>query len=129
MYIPKCMSRQSFSFIFQEILKLQHYKKAVTERSICKGNKLQALIKAGVIYKWSNVQTRNLYHRVCHELRNGLLGKFFLLLLCITTNKVEDYWLQITTLISRELTAIAYNSFGALPSNQDFELLMLRQMH
>jgi len=52
-------------------------------------NKLQALLKTDVIYKWSEVETRILHHHVCHELRNGLLGKLFLLLSCITTNKVE----------------------------------------
>ena len=42
-----------------------------------------------VTYEWSDVQTRNLAHHVCHELRNGLLGKLFLLHPFITTNKVE----------------------------------------
>ena len=49
-------------------------------------NKLQALTKIDVTYEWSEVQTQNLHHRACHELRNGLLGKLFPLLLCITTN-------------------------------------------
>ena len=35
------------------------------------------------------VQTPNLFHRVFHELRNGLLGKLFFLLPFITTNKVK----------------------------------------
>ena len=52
-------------------------------------NKLQALPKMDVTYKWSEVGTRILCHHVRHELRNGLLGKLFLLLPCITTNKVE----------------------------------------
>ena len=52
-------------------------------------NKLQALPKTGVTYKWSEVGTRILHHHVRHELKNGLLGKLFLLLPCITTNKVE----------------------------------------
>ena len=54
-------------------------------------NKLQALPKTDVqvTYKWSEVGTRILHHHVCHELRNGSLGKLFLLLSCITTNKVE----------------------------------------
>ena len=52
-------------------------------------NKLHALPKTDVTYKWSEVGTRILHHHVCHELRNGLLGKFCLLLSCITTNKVE----------------------------------------
>ena len=38
-------------------------------------NKLQPLTKTDVTYKWSGVQTRNVHHHVCHELRNGLLGK------------------------------------------------------
>ena len=54
-------------------------------------NKLQALPKMDVTYMWSEVGTRILCHYVCHELRNGLLGKLFLLLSCITTNKVEIY--------------------------------------
>ena len=52
-------------------------------------NKLQMLPKMDVIYKRSEVGTRILCHHVRHELRNGLLGKVFLLLSCITTNKVE----------------------------------------
>ena len=52
-------------------------------------NKLQALPKTDLTYKWSKLGTRILHHHVCHELRNGSLGKLFLLLSCITTNKVE----------------------------------------
>ena len=52
-------------------------------------NKLQALPKTDVTYEWSEVGTRILHHHVCHKLRNGLVGKLFLLLPCITTNKVE----------------------------------------
>ena len=64
-------------------------------------NKLQALTKMDVTYEWSEAQTRNLHHRVCHKLRNGLLGKLLPLLLCITTNKVEIH----------EETLIASNCF------------------
>ena len=49
-------------------------------------NKLQALPKTDVTYEWSEVGTQILYHHVCHELRNGLMGKLFLLMSCITTN-------------------------------------------
>ena len=66
-----------------------------------RGNKLQALPKTNVTYEWSEVGTRTLHHHVCHELRNGLLGKLFLLLPCITTNKVEIH----------EETSIANNRF------------------
>ena len=52
-------------------------------------NKLQALPKTDVTYKWSEVGTRILHHHICHELNNGSLGKLFVLLSCITTNKVE----------------------------------------
>ena len=65
-------------------------------------NKLQALTKTDVTYKWSEVGTRILHHHVCHELRNGLLGRLFLLLPCITTNKVEIH----------EETWIANNRFN-----------------
>ena len=64
-------------------------------------NKLQALTKTDVTYKRSEVQTRNLHYRVCHELRNGLLGKLFLLFPFITTNKVKIH----------EETPIANNCF------------------
>ena len=37
-------------------------------------NKLQALPKTDVTYKWSEVGTRILHHHIRHELRNGLLG-------------------------------------------------------
>ena len=74
-------------------MKLQPYKVAATERSISKyrKNKLQVLPKTNTTYKWSEVQTWILHHRVCHKLRNGLLGKLFLLLYFITTKKVEIY--------------------------------------
>ena len=52
-------------------------------------NKLQALPKTDVTYEWSEVGTQILHHYVCHELKNGLLGKLFLLPPCITTNKVK----------------------------------------
>ena len=57
-----------------------------------------------VTYEWSDAQTQNLYHCVCHELRNGLLGKLFFLLLCITINKVEIH----------EETLIANNCFDII---------------
>ena len=38
-------------------------------------NKLQALTKMDVTYKWSEVGTRILHHHVCNELRNGSLDK------------------------------------------------------
>ena len=52
-------------------------------------DKLQVLTKMDVTYEWSDVQTRNLHHCVRHELRNGLLGKLFLLLPFITTKKLN----------------------------------------
>ena len=52
-------------------------------------NKLQALPKTDVTSKWNEVGTWILHHHVRHELRNGSLGKLFLLLSCITTNNVE----------------------------------------
>jgi len=66
-----------------------------------KENKLQVLPKTVVTYKWSEVGTQILHHNVFHELRNGLLGKLFLLLPCITTNKVKIH----------EKTLIANNHF------------------
>jgi len=57
--------------------------------------------KIDVTYEWSDVETRNLSHRVYHELRNELLSKLFLLLSFITTNKVEIH----------EETSIANNRF------------------
>ena len=42
-----------------------------------------------VTYEWSEVRTQILHNHVHHELRNGLLGKLFLLLSFITTNKVK----------------------------------------
>ena len=47
------------------------------------------LHKTDVTYEWSEVGTRILHHYVRHELRNGLISNLFLLLPCITTNKVE----------------------------------------
>ena len=49
----------------------------------------KALPKTNVTYKRSEVGTQILHHHVRHELRNGSLGKLFLLLSCITTNKVK----------------------------------------
>ena len=74
-----------------KFLKLQPYIVAAIERSICtvkyRENKLQALTKTDVTYKWSDVQTQSLYHRVCHELCNGLLGKLFFLLFNVTSSR------------------------------------------
>ena len=39
--------------------------------------KLQALTKMDVTYEWKAVHTLTLHYRVCHEVRNGLLGKLF----------------------------------------------------
>jgi len=87
-------------------------------------NKVQALPKADVMYEWSEVGTQILPHHVRHELRNGLLGKLFLLLPCITINKVgksmKKHWLRTTASTSREQTAITYNSLGSLQPNKDF---------
>ena len=55
-------------------------------------NKLQVLTKTDVTNKWSDAQTRNLYHRVRHELRNGLLSKLFVLLPCITTKIANNHF-------------------------------------
>ena len=70
-------------------------------------NKLQALPKTDVTYEWSEVGTRILHHHVCHEPRNGLLGKLFPLLPCITTNKVEIH----------EETSIANDRFNVMWTN------------
>ena len=77
------------------------------------------LTKTDVIYEWSHAQTRKLYHCVCHELRNRLLGKLFFLLPCITTN--EETLIVSNLFNVRWKTAITYNSFGALRSNKDFQ--------
>ena len=62
-----------------KLLKLQPYKVAAIRIKIDLyskywENKLQALTKTDVTYKWNDAQTQNLHHCVCHELRNGLLG-------------------------------------------------------
>ena len=87
-------------------------------------NKLLVLTKTDVTYEWSGVRTWNLHHCVSNDLRNGLLGKLFLLLPFITANKVEiheEHQSQTITSTSRELVAITYNSFGPLQSNKDFQ--------
>ena len=69
------------------------------------------LPKTDVTYKWSEVWTRNLHHHVCHELRNGLLCKLFLLLPFVTTNNVKiheetsimNYRFDITWINSHDL--------------------------
>jgi len=78
-------------------------------------NKLQVLTKTGITHEWSKVQTRNLHRHVCHELRNGLLGKLFLLLPCITTNKVEIH----------EETLITNNCFNVTLTNGHHNLQFL----
>ena len=65
------------------------------------------LTKTNVTYEWNKAQTWDLHHPVCHELRNGLLGKLFPLLLCITTNKVEIH----------EKTSIAGYHFDVMWTN------------
>ena len=52
-------------------------------------SKLNMFAKMNVTYKWSDLQTQNLHRRVFHELKNGLLGNLFLVLFCMTTNKVK----------------------------------------
>ena len=67
-------------------------------------NKLQALPKTDVTYERSEVVHTDLnFPPSCrNELRNGLLGKLFLQLIFITTNKVEIH----------EDTSIANNRFN-----------------
>ena len=81
------------------------------------GNRLLALTKTNVTYKCSDALTQKFHHRVHHDLRNKLLGKLFLLLLFVITNKVEIH--EETSIVSNHfdimcLAAITYNSFGAL---------------
>ena len=99
-----CTGKVSTSYT--KALKLQPYKVAATEKSICRvrkyrENKLQVLTKTDVTYEWSEVQTQNLHHRVHHELRNELMGKLFLLLPFIIANKVKIH----------EETSITNNGF------------------
>ena len=88
-------------------------------------NKLQALPKTDLAYKWSEVGTRILHHHVCHELRNGLLDKLFLLLSCIATKSksMKKYRSRTTASTSREQTTITYNS---LCTAKIFELGQIR---
>ena len=85
--------------------------------SVHREKKLQALTKTDVLYEWSKAQTQNLHQCTYHELKNELLGKLFLLLFFITTNKVE---IHKETLIANNCfdftweTAITYNFLGAL---------------
>ena len=67
-------------------------------------NKLQALPKMDVTYEWSKVGTQILHHHVCHELRNGLLGKLFLILPCITakSKSMKKHRSRKTASMSRE---------------------------
>ena len=94
-----------FQLCILKAFKLQPYKVAETERLICtvsiEKNKLQVFPKTYVTYGWNGLQTRILHDCVCHELKNGFLGKLFLLLSFITTNKVEIH----------EKTLIANNCF------------------
>ena len=82
----------NFSFICQNLLKLQPYKVATSERiytvSIGKTN-YRHLLKTVIIFEYSALQTQNLYHHACHELKNKLLGMLFLLLLLFITNTDE----------------------------------------
>ena len=67
-------------------------------------SKFQVYTKTDVTYELSGAQTRNLHQLVYHELRNGFLGELFLLLPCITINKVEIH----------EGTSIANNRFDVM---------------
>ena len=95
-------------------------------------NKQQALPKTDVTYEWSEIWTQILHQCVCHELRNELLGKLFLLLLLlsfITTKKVkihEEILIMNNHFDVTRTTAITYNSFGALQSNKDFRAPLVR---
>ena len=96
-------------------MKLQLYKVVITEILIC----TVSIEKVNYRCKWSALQTWNLHHRVCHK---PITGYVIPSALCITTNlkSMKKYRLHATTLTSRELTAITYNSFGALQPNKDF---------
>ena len=83
-------------------------------------NKLQALLKTDLTYKWSELGNRILRHHICHELRNGLLGKLFLLLSQAKSKSMKKHLSRTTASTSREQTAITYNSLGALQPNKDF---------
>jgi len=125
-YIPKCTFWLIFFHILK-ILKLQPYKVAVIERSICtvrhRENKPQVLPKTGVTYEWNEVRIRILYHYVCHELKNGLLGKLFFYSPASPQTKsksMKKHRLWTTVSMSREQMAITYNSLGAQQPNKDF---------
>ena len=95
-----CTVKVSVSFVFLNAFEVTVLQSTSNRKIDLYGkyreNKLQALTKTDVTYEWSEVQTRNLDYRVCYELRNGLLGKLFLLLPFITANKVkihEETWI------------------------------------
>jgi len=64
-----------------------------------------------VTYKWSDVQTRNLRNRVCHELRNKLLANLFFLFLWIATNRCEIH--DETSIASNRFDITWFNSHKA----------------
>jgi len=81
-----------------------------------------------VTYEWSEVSTQNLHYRVCHELRNGLLGSYSICSLSSPQTKsksMKKHRSRTTASTSHEFAAITYNSFGPLQSNNNFELLLL----
>jgi len=106
-------------------MQLQPYKVAVTEKSICTVSigkiNYRRLLKQMQLMN-EVLQTRNLYQCICHEMRNGLLGNLFPVLLFITikSKSMKEDQSRATILMSRELMGITYNFFGALRLNKDF---------
>ena len=90
-YTSVCLS--NFSFICQTFFGGMPLQSSSTRKTHLykknRENKAQVLTKTAVTFEYKPVQTQNLYHRVHYELRNGLLGKLFLLLSFFITNKSE----------------------------------------
>jgi len=95
-------------------------------------NKPKVLPKMDVTYEWSKVGTQILHYHLYHELRNGLLGKLFFLLPCITTKSksMKKHQSRTTALTSREQTTITYHNlqFLGCTATKSFELLLLGQI-
>ena len=79
------MPQQSASFISHTLLELQPYKVATPGRSICTVGNRKIHHRCFVTFEYNTVKIQNFYHCVSHELKNGLLGKIFLLLLFFIT--------------------------------------------
>ena len=116
-----------------EVTALQSYSnRKIDLYSKHRENKLQALPKMDVTYKWSEIGTRILHHHVCHELRNRVLVSYSFYCPASPLTKlksVKKHQSRMTTLTPRELKRTSLTiPWVHCNQTKNFELLLLGQI-